>query len=77
MLINLIFINRRASQKGGEEVASGNRFDMERIKRSILLVSDIETLMHKSYVDRVPENFVKRDYIIDKIYDPRKSVEII
>ena len=53
---------------------SYNHFDKERLKISLLLANNTEINIHRSCVDRVPENYKRREYIIDKIYDPKKSV---
>lgn len=52
-------------------------YNNKRIKISLLLANSEEGRIHKSYVDRIPERYKRSEYIIDKIYDPRKSVEII
>lgn len=51
-------------------------FDKERLKVCVLLAKSTNIIKHTSYVDKVPETFKRREYIIDKIYEPRKSVEI-
>ena len=48
----------------------------ERIRTSIAMISNVAECVHKTCVDRVPERYVKRDYIIDKLYDPKKSVRL-
>ena len=46
----------------------------DKLKESFLLLSTLDKIDKLSF-DEIPEEYLRRDYIIEKIYDKNKSTE--
>lgn len=45
-----------------------------KLKTNYILMSDLSNQVHTSNVDRIPRQYIRRDYIVDKIYYPNKML---